>query len=917
MTCKIPYNKVPAKSSQGYFHHSIFRLFPALLFIVSLLLLSFFIYTSAEADTGISENHNSDPIVFLGNHRLPPMNYLENDQAKGLTVEIVRAMAERMEQPVVIELMDWSEAQQKVLDGEADALIQINITEKRELLYDFSDPLLESEFAIFIPSDKPGITNIFDLRGLTVAAEAKGFSILVLERDPSINIKPVPDLLSGFKLLLEGSVDTVAGDRWVGTYIMAENNLTGIAIAEQPIDINYSSIAVKQGNTALLADINRALGEIKEDGTYQKIIDKWQEKEIIYQTVEQVRQQRLIIAGSLVAFFVTLTFALTLFYTNNKRKQVERDLRKSEKLFSNIFMHAPIGMALISLEGRFLKVNQVICEIFGYNDKDLTSMRVEDLSHPVDMERDHLKLSQLLNGDITSYRMEKRFYHKAGHIVWGLVNVSLIRDDDGAPRHISSHLVDLTDYKQAEEALKASEEKHREILAAMEEGYYEVDLAGNLVFFNDSLCRMTGYRGEELKGKNYREFYINQEDIFKVFNQVYQTGKSMTAADWPAITRDGRKIHLELSIALRRDERGEPIGFRGVVRNVTERRQTEERIRYLSFHDQLTGLYNRHFLDEEMKRLDTERQLPISIIMADLNGLKLVNDTYGHQTGDEMLKRVAAILKIVCRDDDLLARFGGDEFVIYLPRTSEVEAQKISGRIEEACRKELVKDVPLSVSTGVAVKVNADQRLSALLKEAEDNMYKEKLTESRSGKSAIVNSLLQTLAAKSFETEAHTRNMQEAAKSIGKELDLPNSELHRLELLITLHDIGKINIPEEVLTKKGALSAAEWKIMKKHSETGFRIAKATESFAHVAEDVLAHHERWDGSGYPQGLKGEAIPLLARITAIADAYEVMSNGRPYKKAMGKDEIVAELKRCAGSQFDPKLVEVFLAILQANG
>ena len=129
-----------------------------------------------------------------------------------------------------------------------------------------------------------------------------------------------------------------------------------------------------------------------------------------------------------------------------------------------------------------------------------------------------------------------------------------------------------------------------------------------------------------------------------------------------------------------------------------------------------------------------------------------------------------------------------------------------------------------------------------------------------------------------------------------------------------MHDIGEINISAEILTKKGPLTAEEWDIIKKHPETGYRIVRATEEFSHVAEDILSHHERWDGSGYPQGLKGKEIPLLARITAIVDAYEVMTSGRPYKKAMPREEIIAELKRWTGRQFDPELADVFLTILK---
>jgi HD-GYP domain-containing protein (c-di-GMP phosphodiesterase class II) len=163
---------------------------------------------------------------------------------------------------------------------------------------------------------------------------------------------------------------------------------------------------------------------------------------------------------------------------------------------------------------------------------------------------------------------------------------------------------------------------------------------------------------------------------------------------------------------------------------------------------------------------------------------------------------------------------------------------------------------------------------------------------------------------KSFETEAHSGNMHKFARRLGIRLGLSADELSRLDLVIRLHDIGKINIPAEILGKKGPLTADEWVIMKRHTEIGYRIVQATEEFAHVAQEILSHHEKWDGTGYPQNLKGEEIPYLSRIANVVDSYEVMLNGRPYKKPMSEEEIIAELKRCSGTQFDPNLVEVFL-------
>jgi HD-GYP domain-containing protein (c-di-GMP phosphodiesterase class II) len=279
-----------------------------------------------------------------------------------------------------------------------------------------------------------------------------------------------------------------------------------------------------------------------------------------------------------------------------------------------------------------------------------------------------------------------------------------------------------------------------------------------------------------------------------------------------------------------------------------------------------------------------------------------------------MLKNAAERLKEGCRCQDVLARWGGDEFLILMPNTGGTEAVTITKKISALFRETAIKDIPLSISLGLATGECPSGKITDLIKEAEDSMYKQKLTESKSTKSAVLGALLKTLAAKSYETETHTRNMSAMAIKIGEQAGLPESELKRLELLITLHDIGKINVPEEILVKDKPLTNEEWEVIKKHPETGYRIAMATEEFSHVAEDILCHHERWDGTGYPRGLTGESIPLLARITAVADACEVMMNGRPYKKAMTLKEIKNELRVSSGSHFEPWLVSITLQLLE---
>ncbi len=335
-------------------------------------------------------------------------------------------------------------------------------------------------------------------------------------------------------------------------------------------------------------------------------------------------------------------------------------------------------------------------------------------------------------------------------------------------------------------------------------------------------------------------------------------------------------------------------------------KQCEAEIRYLSYHDKLTGLYNRAYFEEELKRISTKRQLPLGFIIGDVNGLKLINDALGHFEGDKVLKEAAEIFRKACRQEDIISRWGGDEFIVLLPRCDSETTSKIFKRINNSFIRINSLPIPINISLGMAIQTSLDQNVGELIREAEEKMYRNKLLESRSNRSTFIKSLEKTLWERSHETEEHCQRMQEMTYKIGKAFNLTSSEMDNLKLLAALHDIGKIAIPNSILDKPGKLSPEEWETIKNHPEIGYRIVIGSPELAPIAEAVLHHHEWWDGSGYPLGLKGEAIPLISRILAIADAYDVMVNGRPYKKAMNREEALAEIKRCAGTQFDPNLV-----------
>ena len=466
---------------------------------------------------------------------------------------------------------------------------------------------------------------------------------------------------------------------------------------------------------------------------------------------------------------------------------------------------------------------------------------------------------------------------------------------------------DLTKQKQVEEELRASEEKYRSLFESSIDGIYKSTIEGKYIDANPALFKMLGYENkEELMSIDIpTQLYVSKNDRpeYTKRDRVFETKLKK---------KDGSEIYVGISSRVLY-KNNKPEFYEGIVRDITEQKKVEEQLKFLSFHDRLTGLYNRAYFEEELKRLDAERQLPLSIIMADINGLKLTNDIFGHKEGDLLLCKCARIFKKCFRMEDIISRHGGDEFVMLLPKTTEQEIIDIINRVKEECSKTDGQKIPISVSMGGSTKTVMDKDINEVLLEAEEWMYQRKLTESRSISSTTITSLNRILLENSIVTKEHTERTNILALQLGKSLNLPDNTLAELSLLSTLHDIGKVAIPEEILLKQGKLSKSEWRLIKKHPEIGSNIARSSPHLAHIANAILSHHERWDGSGYPQGLKGDEIPITSRILALVDAYDAMISGRPYKSKMNKEEVIEEIKRCSGNQFDPDMVEKFLSII----
>ncbi|MGV8906038.1 MAG: HD domain-containing phosphohydrolase [Acetobacterium sp.] len=351
----------------------------------------------------------------------------------------------------------------------------------------------------------------------------------------------------------------------------------------------------------------------------------------------------------------------------------------------------------------------------------------------------------------------------------------------------------------------------------------------------------------------------------------------------------------------------------GLTRNITERKKSRIYIEYLSFHDQLTGLYNRRFYEEEITRLDTQENLPLTIAMLDVNGLKLTNDAFGHLAGDEILKNVGAILTKKCRSFDVIARIGGDEFTILFPKTTSAEVTKIVEEIYQAASETDLGNSILSVSIGWETKTTMDQSMNDLFVKAEDYMYRKKLVESQSMRNRTLQAITKTLNKKNEREKIHSDRVSFISKRIGEAMHLDYEVIKEIEIAGLLHDIGKIAVSDAILNKPGMLTESEYDEIKKHPEIGYQLLKSVDAYSSIAEYVLAHHERLDGKGYPLGLRVGKIPFIAKIIAVADSFEAMASDRTYRKALGHDEIIKELRKHSGTQFDSEIVDILIDLI----
>lgn len=603
-------------------------------------------------------------------------------------------------------------------------------------------------------------------------------------------------------------------------------------------------------------------------------------------------------------FLTFFAFLIILTYISIRLFQVLKKLRQVEEKQTSLIQAVPEIILQLDHKGQVEWLNQPGIGFFGENTlgKDcrelfktaISSVSIEDI-----IQNQNFGSSLSDAHFITEFPSHKDEFQKI--IDWSSSPCLL----QGSKKGILLVGRDITQQQYNEKRIKDSEKNYRDLFEKTPIGILKVDVSGEILDINQHMLEILGAtHKEEILHTNLANLFVPEQPFFNDdYKQLIKN--QVISKDGEYTSRWEKKFWLQYKIFPIFDELGKLKEMIITGENVTAKKEAEDKLQYISLHDSLTGLYNRPFFEEELKRLNTERQHPLSVIIGDVNGLKILNDTFGHLEGDQLLKKTAEILQKCCRQEDIISRWGGDEYAIILPQTDRETAIQICDRIRNECQMQENNLIPISISLGVSTKSLPIQDFKKIIIDAEENMYQEKLIESDHYRRKMLSTFINNLKPKTW----HSTDLCRLCLWFGMVLNLPYSE-EELMYLADLHDLGKINMDIDFLSQAGPLNEDGWKKIKKHPEIGYRIAQAIHQISTIADTIWAHHERWDGTGYPRGLSKENIPLLARIMAIADAYDAMRCGRPYQSPLTKEEAINELLHYSGSQFDPNLVSLFI-------
>ncbi len=606
------------------------------------------------------------------------------------------------------------------------------------------------------------------------------------------------------------------------------------------------------------------------------------------------------------------------------RKQMERDLEASERSKAVLISNLP-GVAFRCKnddEWTMTFLSDGCYELTGYYPDELLNNNKISYNELISPKFRDVVYTQWVTDIAANKKSDDEYIilTKSGEEKWVWKQSVPVLGNDGKLSESEGFILDITANKKVLEALDESEDRFRTIFEKEPIGIGIFNTkTGFLYQVNPKFAEILGRTMEELTCLDWKS-YSHPAEIQENLDKLAQLNKKLIPnfrMNKRYIKPDGSLVWVNMMIVPFKAEAISDMHL-CMIEDITDKKQKEEEIIYLSYHDSLTGLYNRNFFEEEKRRFDASRRLPMSVIMGDINGLKLINDSFGHNAGDRLLSEIGKLLKETCRAEDVLARIGGDEFVIMLYNTGEAGAERLCQRIYKACKtyekRPDKQTFYLSISLGFATKTTNDLSVDDLLREAEHMLYRVKNPERKKVRSTIMNAVKKQLAEKNFENQTQNNRIMKLVLELGERLGLESEKIKLLRLLQETHDMGQLSLDEKYngqdLTN---LTLDEMKLYTMHAETGYRVAMAVPEMNEIAVEILAHHEHWDGSGYPKGLKGEEIPLLSRIICITDSYHQLSRNIENQDLDETKDIATLMLEGSGSKFDPLILREFLALI----
>ena len=458
--------------------------------------------------------------------------------------------------------------------------------------------------------------------------------------------------------------------------------------------------------------------------------------------------------------------------------------------------------------------------------------------------------------------------------------------------------------------LKESETATRVLLEGLPDFLLRLDRHGTILDFKTARDRFLATPPKLLPGNSITDAYPASlaEKFSTALEQAFVT-KSTQLFEHEMLINN-QTVNQEIRITPITDS--EAIA---ILRDFTERRQLEKSLRFFNLRDSVTGLFNRTYWEEKLAAFSQQPGSVIGIILFEIDEMGLIRDSLGPDHSNTVLVATASALRSSLPLDAVIARIGAEKFAALIPGADEsglkIFVRKIRQKVELSAKTEA--QFLFSLSIGFSHGIATESGIAEIFKSAKMQLHREHLSHSQASRNNLFLSLQTALETRDFVTHQHAARLWALGKALAAAAGLPAKSLTGLKLLAQFHDIGKVGVSDELIFKEGRLTTEEMKQMKLHVEIGHRIAQSIPDLFPISDLLLKHHEWWNGDGYPLGLQGEEIPLECRIFSIVDAFDAMTNDRPDRKALSVKEAAAELRRCAGSQFDPNLVVKFLAII----